>query len=170
MTTPSITQPDWYKDAIIYELHLKAFHDANGDGIGDIPGLIEKLDYIQELGITAISCTPSYPALLEATLRAEGKNPRELNLRLGLFAEMAAGARIDRDVARRGNLQAAVFGARVQVRRFGGAQPTSLDEARRGFLDDRGVTQAGERALARARRIEGSENFLFQRIHGRKHL
>ena len=64
MTTPSITQPDWYKDAIIYELHLKAFHDANGDGIGDIPGLIEKLDYIKELGVTAIWLLPFFPSPL----------------------------------------------------------------------------------------------------------
>ena len=42
--------PLWYKDAIIYELHVKTFHDSNGDGIGDFRGLIEKLDYLQELG------------------------------------------------------------------------------------------------------------------------
>ncbi|HKT20411.1 MAG TPA: maltose alpha-D-glucosyltransferase [Stellaceae bacterium] len=57
-------RPDWYKDAIIYELHLKAFHDANGDGIGDIAGLIEKLDYIQDLGITAIWLLPFFPSPL----------------------------------------------------------------------------------------------------------
>ena len=44
----------WYKDAIIYELHVKTFHDSNADGIGDFRGLIEKLDYLQELGISAI--------------------------------------------------------------------------------------------------------------------
>ena len=44
----------WYKDAIIYELHIKAFRDGNGDGIGDFEGLLEKLDYLQELGVTAI--------------------------------------------------------------------------------------------------------------------
>jgi maltose alpha-D-glucosyltransferase/alpha-amylase len=57
-------QPDWYKDAVIYELHLKAFNDANGDGIGDIPGLIERLDYIQDLGITAIWLLPFFPSPL----------------------------------------------------------------------------------------------------------
>ncbi len=61
---PIAERPDWYKDAIIYELHLKAFHDANGDGIGDIPGLIAKLDYIQELGITAIWLLPFFPSPL----------------------------------------------------------------------------------------------------------
>jgi maltose alpha-D-glucosyltransferase / alpha-amylase len=64
VSTPISERPDWYKDAIIYELHLKAFHDANGDGIGDIPGLIEKLDYIQELGITAIWLLPFFPSPL----------------------------------------------------------------------------------------------------------
>ena len=61
---PIADRPDWYKDAIIYELHLKAFHDANNDGIGDIPGLIEKLDYIQELGVTAIWLLPFFPSPL----------------------------------------------------------------------------------------------------------
>ena len=42
--------PLWYKDAIIYELHVKTFHDSDGDGMGDFRGLIEKLDYLQELG------------------------------------------------------------------------------------------------------------------------
>ena len=41
----------WYKDAIIYQLHVKSFFDANNDGIGDFPGLISKLDYIAELGV-----------------------------------------------------------------------------------------------------------------------
>ncbi|UHG94227.1 maltose alpha-D-glucosyltransferase [Spirosoma oryzicola] len=54
----------WYKDAIIYELHIKAFCDGNGDGIGDFQGLLEKLDYVQELGITAIWLLPFYPSPL----------------------------------------------------------------------------------------------------------
>ena len=54
----------WYKDAIIYELHIKAFRDSNRDGIGDFKGLIEKLDYLQELGVTAIWVLPFYPSPL----------------------------------------------------------------------------------------------------------
>ncbi len=54
----------WYKDAIIYELHIKAFKDSNGDGIGDFNGLIEKLDYLQDLGVTAIWVLPFYPSPL----------------------------------------------------------------------------------------------------------
>ena len=54
----------WYKDAVIYELHVKTFHDSNGDGIGDFRGLIEKLDYLHELGVTAIWLLPFYPSPL----------------------------------------------------------------------------------------------------------
>ena len=55
----------WFKDAIIYELHVKTFHDSNADGIGDFRGLIEKLDYLQELGISAIWLLPFYPSPLK---------------------------------------------------------------------------------------------------------
>jgi len=48
----SATDPLWYKDAIIYELHVRAFADSNGDGIGDFQGLLSRLDYLQNLGIT----------------------------------------------------------------------------------------------------------------------
>ena len=63
-TETSSVDPLWYKDAIIYELHVKTFHDSNGDGIGDFRGLIEKLDYLQELGVTAIWLLPFYPSPL----------------------------------------------------------------------------------------------------------
>jgi len=56
--------PLWFKDAIIYELHVKTFHDGNGDGVGDFAGLIEKLDYLQDLGVTAIWILPFYPSPL----------------------------------------------------------------------------------------------------------
>jgi maltose alpha-D-glucosyltransferase/alpha-amylase len=56
--------PLWYKDAIIYELHVRAFSDSDGDGVGDFPGLIEKLDYLQDLGVTAIWLLPFYPSPL----------------------------------------------------------------------------------------------------------
>lgn len=54
----------WYKDAVLYELHIKAFRDGNGDGIGDFKGLLEKLDYLKDLGITAIWVLPFYPSPL----------------------------------------------------------------------------------------------------------
>ena len=51
----------WYKDAVIYQLHVKAFADSNNDGIGDFAGLTEKLGYLQELGVTALWLLPFYP-------------------------------------------------------------------------------------------------------------
>ena len=54
--------PLWYRDAIVYELHIKAFADSNGDGIGDFPGLTAKLDYIQNLGVNTIWVLPFYPS------------------------------------------------------------------------------------------------------------
>src|SRR5271155_2003924 len=54
--------PLWYKDAIIYQVHIKSFFDANNDGVGDFPGLIAKLDYIAELGVNVIWLLPFYPS------------------------------------------------------------------------------------------------------------
>ncbi|WP_207484105.1 maltose alpha-D-glucosyltransferase [Arenibaculum pallidiluteum] len=54
----------WYKDALIYQLHVKAFFDANNDGIGDFAGLTQKLDYLQDLGVTALWLLPFYPSPL----------------------------------------------------------------------------------------------------------
>ncbi len=54
--------PYWYKDAVIYQLHVKSFFDANNDGIGDFVGLMQKLDYIADLGVTAIWLLPFYPS------------------------------------------------------------------------------------------------------------
>jgi maltose alpha-D-glucosyltransferase/alpha-amylase len=54
----------WYKDAVFYELHVKAFYDSNGDGIGDFRGLMEKLDYLQDLGVDCLWILPFYPSPL----------------------------------------------------------------------------------------------------------
>jgi len=59
------TAQTWYKDAVIYQLHVRAFHDSNGDGIGDFRGLTQKLDYIQEVGATVIWLLPFYPSPLK---------------------------------------------------------------------------------------------------------
>src|SRR3982751_5248750 len=63
--TMLINDPLWYKDAIIYELHVRAFHDSVGDGMGDFRGLTQKLDYLQDLGITAVWLLPFYPSPLK---------------------------------------------------------------------------------------------------------
>ncbi|BBD09515.1 maltose alpha-D-glucosyltransferase [Desulfovibrio ferrophilus] len=59
------TDPLWYKDAIIYEMHVRAFCDSDGDGIGDFKGLTTKLDYLKELGVTAIWLLPFFPSPLK---------------------------------------------------------------------------------------------------------
>ena len=66
-TTPTISPERdgdclWYKDAIIYELHIKAYADGNGDGIGDFRGLTERLDHVQSLGVNTIWLLPFYPS------------------------------------------------------------------------------------------------------------
>jgi len=58
------SQRDWYKDAIIYQLHVKAFQDADNDGVGDFRGLIQRLDYIADLGVNAVWLLPFYPSPL----------------------------------------------------------------------------------------------------------
>jgi maltose alpha-D-glucosyltransferase/alpha-amylase len=70
MSDPSLQEPPidcaadsrWYRDAVIYQLHVKSFFDANDDGVGDFDGLIAKLDYIAELGVTAVWLLPFYPS------------------------------------------------------------------------------------------------------------
>jgi maltose alpha-D-glucosyltransferase/alpha-amylase len=66
-TTDSVSlgdNPSWYKDAVIYEVHVRAYCDGNGDGIGDFLGLTDKLDYVQDLGVTALWLLPFYPSPL----------------------------------------------------------------------------------------------------------
>ena len=62
MSSPS--DPLWYKDAIIYQTHIKSFRDSNADGYGDFPGMIEKLDYVQQLGADCLWLLPFYPSPL----------------------------------------------------------------------------------------------------------
>ena len=57
--------PLWYKDAVIYEAHVRSFFDSNNDGIGDFPGLTQKLPYLQDLGITCVWLLPFYPSPLK---------------------------------------------------------------------------------------------------------
>ena len=56
--------PLWYKDAVIYEVHVRAFADSSDDGIGDFPGLTSRLDYLSRLGIDTIWLLPFYPSPL----------------------------------------------------------------------------------------------------------
>jgi maltose alpha-D-glucosyltransferase/alpha-amylase len=60
-----VVDPLWFKDAVIYEAHVRAFLDSNGDGIGDFPGLTQKLPYLQDLGVTCLWLLPFYPSPLK---------------------------------------------------------------------------------------------------------
>jgi maltose alpha-D-glucosyltransferase/alpha-amylase len=80
---------DWYKDAVIYQLHVRSFFDSTGDGIGDFKGLAQKLDYLQDLGVTAIWLMPFYPS----PLRDDGydiANYREINPMYGSLKDFKA--------------------------------------------------------------------------------
>ncbi len=65
VTTSLENIPLWYKDVVIYQLHVRAFYDSNGDGIGDFVGLTSKLDYLQDFGVTALWLLPFYPSPLK---------------------------------------------------------------------------------------------------------
>lgn len=93
------TQPPWYKDAIIYELHVKCFHDGDGDGIGDFKGLTEKLDYLSDLGVNTLWLLPFYPS----PLRDDGYDIADytaINPRYGTLADFRKFLRAahDRDI------------------------------------------------------------------------
>lgn len=60
--TPALGDPLWYKDAVVYQLHVKSYFDGNDDGIGDFAGLIQKLDYIAGLGVNTVWLLPFYPS------------------------------------------------------------------------------------------------------------
>ena len=79
----------WYRDAIIYQLHVKSFFDSNNDGIGDFGGLTQKLDYVKDLGATAIWLMPFYPS----PLRDDGydiSNYRDINPAYGSLRDFKA--------------------------------------------------------------------------------
>ncbi|SFG48673.1 maltose alpha-D-glucosyltransferase [Methylobacterium gossipiicola] len=80
------SDPQWYRDAIIYQIHVKSFFDSNNDGIGDFEGLTQKLDYVRDLGVTAIWLMPFYPS----PLRDDGYDIgdyREVNPSYGTMEE-----------------------------------------------------------------------------------
>jgi len=85
----SAFDPLWYKDAIIYEIHVRAFADSNNDGIGDFPGLMSRLDYLQDLGVTCLWLLPFFPS----PLRDDGydiANYTDVNPSYGTLADFKA--------------------------------------------------------------------------------
>ena len=74
------SDPTWYKSAVIYEVRVRSFYDSNGDGIGDFAGLCEKLDYLEDLGVTAIWMLPfsvpaERPVVLTEMVKLAGRLP-----------------------------------------------------------------------------------------------
>ena len=87
---PAPGDPLWYKDAVIYQLHVKSFQDGNDDGIGDFPGLISRLDYIAALGVDTIWLLPFYPS----PLRDDGydiADYRDVNRAYGTLGDFKRG-------------------------------------------------------------------------------
>src|SRR5688572_15677661 len=60
-----VADPFWYKSGVIYELHVRAFFDSDDNGVGDFRGLTQKLDYLKDLGVTAVWLLPFYPSPLK---------------------------------------------------------------------------------------------------------
>ena len=58
----TIMKRKWWHDKVAYQIYPKSFFDSNGDGIGDIPGIISKLDYLKELGVDIVWISPCYPS------------------------------------------------------------------------------------------------------------
>ncbi|TCJ20768.1 maltose alpha-D-glucosyltransferase [Rubrobacter taiwanensis] len=90
--------PLWYKDAVIYQLHVKAFFDSNDDGMGDFRGLTEKLDYVQDLGVNAIWLMPFYPS----PMRDDGYDIAEYKNVHPAYGNMRDFRRFVREAHRRG--------------------------------------------------------------------
>jgi maltose alpha-D-glucosyltransferase/alpha-amylase len=90
--------PLWYKDAIIYQTHVRAYCDANGDGVGDFQGLVTKLDYLQDLGVTAVWLLPFYPS----PLRDDGYDIADYTDVHPLYGTMADFKLVLREAHRRG--------------------------------------------------------------------
>ncbi len=90
--------PEWYKDAVVYELHVRAFADSDGDGIGDFDGLRNRLDYLQQLGVNAVWLLPFYPS----PLRDDGYDIADYEGVHPDYGTLAAFRRFLNDAHRRG--------------------------------------------------------------------
>jgi maltose alpha-D-glucosyltransferase/alpha-amylase len=90
--------PHWYKDAVIYELHIKAFADSTGDGIGDFRGLIDKLDHVRDLGVNTIWLLPFYPS----PFRDDGYDVADFLAVHPAYGETGDVARLVQEAHRRG--------------------------------------------------------------------
>ena len=80
-TSPHTHKPTWWKEALIYQIYPSSFYDSNGDGLGDIRGVIQKLDYLKDLGVDAIWLNPHYASpqcdMVSATSMGDSEGARE---------------------------------------------------------------------------------------------
>lgn len=90
--------PEWFRHCVIYEVHVRAFADSNGDGIGDFAGLTSKLDYLAELGVTALWVLPFYPS----PGRDDGYDIAEYTSVNPTYGDLASFKRFLREAHRRG--------------------------------------------------------------------
>jgi alpha-glucosidase len=72
--TTQFAAATWWRDGVIYQIYPRSFADSNGDGVGDLPGIISKLDYPQWLGVDAISLSPINPSPMAAQSLRETKH------------------------------------------------------------------------------------------------
>ncbi|RYY76156.1 MAG: maltose alpha-D-glucosyltransferase [Gammaproteobacteria bacterium] len=93
-----LQNPTWYKDAVIYQVHVKSYYDANDDGVGDFLGLIDKLDYIASLGVNAIWLLPFYPS----PMRDDGYDIAEYRAIHPAYGTMADARRFISEAHKRG--------------------------------------------------------------------
>ncbi|HSC68264.1 MAG TPA: maltose alpha-D-glucosyltransferase [Cellvibrio sp.] len=93
-----LDDPSWYKDAVIYQVHVKSYFDSNNDGIGDFAGLIAKLDYIADLGVNAIWLLPFYPS----PMRDDGYDIAEYRAIYPAYGTMSEARHFIREAHKRG--------------------------------------------------------------------
>ena len=85
-TLPGYETPDWFKEAVLYEIFVRSFADSDGDGIGDIPGITARLDYLASLGVTVIWLMPIYPS--PSVHGYDVTNYTEVNPQYGTLADL----------------------------------------------------------------------------------
>ena len=86
MTSPQTTDPDWWRQAVVYQIYPRSFADSNGDGVGDLPGIISRVPYLVALGIDAVWLSPFYPSAL-ADGGYDVDDYRNVDPRLGTLAD-----------------------------------------------------------------------------------
>ena len=81
-----MTQPAWWRGAVIYQIYVRSFQDTNRDGVGDLPGIIQRLDYIAGLGVDAIWITPFFTSPM-ADFGYDIANHRDVDPLFGTLAD-----------------------------------------------------------------------------------